>query len=86
MAIIPSCILDLIRQQKSDFRQVYQYTFQGKEVFEFIPQDECCDMIHPVYSKECVLLCNLNGLIGNQICKGDTFYIKATNQLLVWKK
>lgn len=82
----PDCIDRLIQEQKADISAVYSYSYQGKTVFDFHPQEECCDFFNNIYSEDCSLLCALNGIAGNQICNGDTFYLKARNKTLIWKK
>ena len=84
--LIPTCISELIRVQKESISEVYQYTFQGKKVFEFVPQGTCCDLANTIYSENCIMLCSLFGITGNQICQSDTFYLKATDKVQVWKK
>lgn len=85
-SVFPKCINDLIQVQKDDISAVYSYTYQGETVYEFTPQEVCCDFTNSIYSNNCEVICMLNGLIGNQICRGDTFYARATDKTLIWKK
>jgi hypothetical protein len=82
----PDCIDKLIETQKQDIGAVYSYNYQGESVYEFTPKEDCCDFENFIYSKSCALICKLQGITGNQICNGDTFYVRATDKTLVWKR
>lgn len=80
------CVNELIESQRKEISAVYSYNYLGQTVYDFNPEGVCCDLANTIYSSDCTVICVLNGLIGNQICKGDTFYLKATNKTLIWKK
>jgi hypothetical protein len=82
----PQCINALIETQQNDIGAVYSYTYQGATVYDFNPKEPCCDFTNTIYATDCAVVCVLNGITGNQICNGDTFYVKATNKTLVWKR
>lgn len=82
----PGCISNLIETQKDEIGAVYSYTYLGETVYEFTPKEDCCDFQNAIYSVDCTVICMLNGITGNQICKGDTFYLKATDKTLLWNR
>ena len=82
----PDCINTLIQQQRSEISAVYRYSYLASTVYDFNPEGECCDFTNTIYSEDCKVICVLNGIAGIQICAGDTFYLKATDKTLIWKK
>jgi hypothetical protein len=83
----PKCIKKKIRQENDKcLYKVYEYTYQGKIVFLFVPAN-CPDALYDFYNENCDLICSPSGGISSN-CDGKCtdFYHQTTNEKLIWSK
>jgi len=89
----PKCIKELIRKEKKTecLKEVYSYNYMGKNVYYFIPEQNCADFCWSLIDENCNVLTDKNG---NTICQCnfgqvvncDDFIQNRTNEKLIWRK
>lgn len=87
-APIPSCILSLIDQYKSEPKQnpprsIYSYTYNDSTVY-YVPSI-CCDQYSSLFNKNCELIAHPDGgFTGKGDGKLPDFAKKRTDEKLIW--
>lgn len=82
----PNCIHDKIHEMEDQIKKVDLYKWDGKNVYVFVPELECCDQVTYMFYSDCQLHCASGGIGGNLGCNASDFYAESEMVETVWEK